>query len=299
MWRTCPSQGELLVDLKATVAKRFESTVEETRIFDSDGLEITTDGQLLKVATGSRVHFVKGDNHFVWPTVRLGHKFWPVHVESVDPKNPIELETISESPRVFKVKNFLSDEEVSYLIQHAQNRLERSHVGIGKESFHNERTSKTAWDTSSSVSLKIQHRAFDLVRVPYDVQKADAIQVIRYEEGQMYLLHTDYFAVGYDNLDPSKPEGTNRLVTIFMYLSDVEAGGGTVFPHSTAHENVESDLTLAEKEGQVEVVKKLYNDKMAACGKESALEVHPTKGDAILFYNQHPDGTLDPKSEHG
>merc|ERR1711871_426884 len=177
-----------------------------------------------------------------------------------------------------------------------EGRLQRSHVGIGKETFHNQRTSKTAWYTNSEMSLKIQRRAFDLVRIPYMRNQADAIQVIRYEEGQLYLLHTDYFAVGYDTLDSSKPDGTNRIVTIFMYLSDVEGGGHTVFPHSKDHEVLPDTDTqesvLREKEHEV-------NKQMHACDLKSALKIKPKKGRAVLFYNQLPDGSLDHNSEHG
>ena len=206
------------------------------RLFDADGLELTSEQQLSGLTNGSQLHVVKGDNHFFWPTVRLGYRWRPKHVHSPNPDKPIEMETLSESPRVFLIDNFLSDAEVEYLVAHAEGRLERSHVGIGKETFHNQRTSKTAWDTGSATSLTIQKRGYDLVRQPWNKKTTDAIQVIKYDKGQMYLLHTDYFKVGYQNLDPSKPDGTNRIVTIFMYLSDVDAGGATVFPHARKRE---------------------------------------------------------------
>ena len=41
----------------------------------------------------------------------------------------------------------------------------------------------------------------------------------------MFKLHTDYFKSGYDNIDSSKPDGTNRYITIFMYLNDGFVGG--------------------------------------------------------------------------
>jgi prolyl 4-hydroxylase len=236
---------------------------------------------------------------FVWPTHQVGHRQRPLGVVSANSSKPIELETLSESPRVFLIDNFLTDEEVDYLVNHAKGRLERSHVGIGKETFHNQRTSKTAWDTGSKVSMNIQHRGYDLVRMPYVKSTSDAVQVIRYNKGQMYLLHTDYFKVGYSNLDSSKPGGTNRIITIFMYLSDVEAGGGTVFPHSTHHGKVQDDRTVAAPTGVLKQEISKENEKMAQCNIIEALQVHPKRGRAILFYNQLPDGTTDIKAEHG
>jgi len=172
---------------------------------------------------------------FVWPTVSVGHVQRPRGVVSANLSRPLELETLSLSPRVFFVRNFLSDEEIEQLIAFAKNKLKRSHVGIGNEVFSDDRTSKTAWDTSSPNSMTIQQRAFDLVRIPYAQNQADAVQIIRYFEGQTYVGHTDYFDGGYDNIDPSKEGGTNRFMTIFAYLTDVEEGGHTVFPKSRTH----------------------------------------------------------------
>eukprot|EP00946_MAST-07B_sp_MAST-7B-sp1_P003660 g3660.t1 len=269
------------------------------RLFDEDGLEVTDESQLASLRNGSALQVVKGDNHFFWPTVRLGYKWRPKHVTSPYPSKPITMETISESPRVFLIENFLSEAEIEYLVNHAKGRLERSHVGIGKETFHNQRTSKTAWDTHSKTSLTIQQRAYDLVRQPYVRNTADAIQVIKYDRGQMYLLHTDYFKVGYDTLDSSKPDGTNRIVTIFMYLSDVEAGGATVFPHATNHATVHDDRDIVSPPKSLVQRINSENKKMADCSLAKALKVHPKRGRAVLFYNQKPDGTLDINSEHG
>ncbi len=182
-----------------------------------------------------KIMYVRSGTLFVWSTRAVGYKFQPSNVNSADMERPIELETLSSSPRVFRVSNFLSNEEIEYLKKFANDKLQRSSVGIGKQVFHNDRTSRTAWDTSSETSLKIQQRAYDLIRVKYQQNKTDAIQIIRYLPGQTYVGHTDYFNEGYDNMDPSQPDGTNRFMTLFCYLSDVPEGGATVFPQSTSH----------------------------------------------------------------
>jgi prolyl 4-hydroxylase len=48
--------------------------------------------------------------------------------------------------------------------------------------------------------------------------------VLRYEVGQKYIVHHDY---GMDDI--KKPCGP-RILTFFLYLSDVEEGGETSFP---------------------------------------------------------------------
>ena len=49
-------------------------------------------------------------------------------------------------------------------------------------------------------------------------------QVLNYQPGQFYLTHHDY--IPEHQKSPCGP----RLATFFIYLSDVEEGGGTYFP---------------------------------------------------------------------
>ena len=220
--------NDVVLTLRANLPDELK-TDENIKFFTSDS-ELTSakalQASLLDATTDALdIMYVEGGALFVWSTRRVGYKFYPTNVAPANPDAPIALETLSESPRVFRVSNFLSNDEMEYLKSFATKRLERSHVGIGKESFSDDRTSRTAWDTGAETSLKIQRRAFDLIRVKYQLNITDAIQIIRYLPGQTYIGHTDYFDQGYDNIDPALPGGTNRFVTIFCYLSDVPEGG--------------------------------------------------------------------------
>ena len=53
------------------------------------------------------------------------------------------------------------------------------------------------------------------------------MQVLRYEHGQKYDTHYDYFA---DKVNIAR--GGHRIATVLMYLSDVAKGGETVFPQA-------------------------------------------------------------------
>lgn len=58
-------------------------------------------------------------------------------------------------------------------------------------------------------------------------ENGEDIQVLRYEHGQKYDPHYDYFA---DKVNIAR--GGHRVATVLMYLTDVENGGETVFPNA-------------------------------------------------------------------
>lgn len=59
------------------------------------------------------------------------------------------------------------------------------------------------------------------------LENGEDIQVLRYEEGQKYEAHYDYFV---DKVNIAR--GGHRYATVLMYLSDVKKGGETVFPNA-------------------------------------------------------------------
>ena len=74
-------------------------------------------------------------------------------------------------------------------------------------------------------------------------------------------------------------QGTNRIVTIFMYLSDVDAGGGTLFPHSKVHGKVPDDRPeILHPSDTIQKEIQEVNQKMAQCSDTLSLQVHPKKG---------------------
>lgn len=278
--------GSTVATLQKLVSEALAIPGEnDPQVHDAAGLLLDPYGHDLNSLINDSVVFgVPSDRQFVWPASHIGKVHHP------DASSDVVLETISLKPRVFLVQNFISDEEIDALISHAQTRLERSHVGIGKEKFDSVRTSKTAWDTKSEMSIRIQKRVFHLARIKWNPRLTDAIQIVRYGPNDLFNLHTDYFREGYENFDTALQGGTNRLVTMFIYLNDVSEGGHTVFPHSRVHK---------DDPGYVASSGTQAFDEMPACASSHVLSIRPKRGNAILFYNQHPDGTLAFESEHG
>ena len=58
-------------------------------------------------------------------------------------------------------------------------------------------------------------------------ENAEDIQIQRYERGQKYEPHFDYF---HDKINQVR--GGHRYATVLMYLSTVHKGGETVFPNA-------------------------------------------------------------------
>jgi hypothetical protein len=148
------------------------------------------------------------------------------------------IETISRSPKIFRVKNFFTESESDVLVNTALGltedafRLKRSSTGAVGYNIDTFRTSENAFDTGSPTAMGIKRRGFELLGIaPYDETFADGLQVLRYNQTTAYVQHMDWIepAPETDHDWDSAGKGSNRYATILLYLSDVEDGGETVF----------------------------------------------------------------------
>ncbi|KAL3683890.1 hypothetical protein R1sor_001912 [Riccia sorocarpa] len=188
---------------------------------------------------------------------------------------PPRVISLSWQPRAFVYKNFLTNEECDHLIKLARNKLQKSMVAdneSGKSVESEIRTSSGMFlsKAQDEVVKRIEDKIAAWTFLPHE--NGEAIQVLRYEYGQKYEPHFDYFQDKYN-----QALGGHRVATVLMYLSDVIKGGETVFPSSET--------------------KQLKDETWSECGKRG-LGVQPKKGDALLFFSLHPDGTPDESSLH-
>ncbi|CAL4920927.1 unnamed protein product [Urochloa decumbens] len=193
--------------------------------------------------------------------------------------DPTRVAHVSWHPRAFLHEGFLSDAECDHLIALARKGgLEKSMVverKSGKSVESKARTSSGVFLTSKQdeVVAGIEERIAAWTFLP--PENGEPIQVLRYENGQKYEPHFDYFSD-----KQNQAVGGHRIATVLMYLSNVKMGGETIFPSSEDQLTQEKDDTWSE------------------CA-QLGYAVKPVKGDALLFFSLHPNATTDTNSLHG
>ncbi|CAM8937439.1 unnamed protein product [Rhodiola kirilowii] len=192
--------------------------------------------------------------------------------------DPTRVTLLSWSPRAFHYNGFLSDKECDHLISLTNGRLGKSMVADSKTGKGVESKVRTSSGTfldyaQDEIVADIEARIATWTFLP--IENGEAMQVLRYELGQKYEPHRDYFTDKHN-----QRFGGHRVATVLMYLSNVIKGGETIFPLAEGG--------LLQQKG----------DDWSDCAKRG-YAVKPRKGDALLFFGLHLNGTTDPKSLHG
>lgn len=176
------------------------------------------------------------------------------------------IETISWTPRIFVYHHFLSPEECQEIINLGGQDVSRSKVvsadGKGQESAA--RTSSGTfltqkYMTQSPILRIMEKRIANWVQLP--TQNGEAFYLLRYDIGQEYKPHTDWFhndTVGNKHIG----DQGNRIATVLTYLHSPEEGGETTFPNPS-------------------------------------IKVPAVQGDAVLFWNLSTDNNGDNNALHG
>ncbi|KAL4857405.1 putative prolyl 4-hydroxylase 7 [Chlorella vulgaris] len=216
-------------------------------------------------------------------------------VQSSDPSSrPRGAKVLSWDPRIFLFQRLLTEEECDHMVSKAGPRLSRSGVvdvdQPNHETVSNIRTSYGMFFErgEDAVIRGVEQRLSEWSLIPEG--HGEGLQVLRYEDGEEYQPHFDYF---FDTLSVSN--GGNRLATILIYLAEPEFGGETgkwlLLPTCFA------DLAVFFPNVPVPP-----SQTLAAGYSECAMKglaVRPRKGDAVLFFSLRTEGTLDKGSLHG
>ncbi|XP_068113761.1 prolyl 4-hydroxylase subunit alpha-1 isoform X2 [Hyperolius riggenbachi] len=177
--------------------------------------------------------------------------------------SPTKQEDEWDRPHIVRYHDILSDEEIEKVKEIAKPRLRRATVHdplTGELVTAQYRVSKSAWLSGYEhpVVTKINTRIQEVTGL--DVTTAEELQVANYGVGGQYEPHFDFGRK--DEPDAFKELGTgNRIATWLFYMSDVAAGGATVF----------TDVGAA---------------------------VYPKKGTAVFWYNLFESGEGDYSTRH-
>jgi len=166
----------------------------------------------------------------------------------------------SPALQLYTLPNFLDDRACDELVTLIDRHLRKSTVTIasGDDRYRTSRTadlSLFAYPAVGALDAKIAHT------LGISARYSEGIQAQRYDVGEEFKRHTDYFEPGTDEYRKHAQQPGNRTWTFMVYLNHVAAGGGTRF-FAIDH------------------------------------DFQPQKGMAVVWNSLHPDGTVNPATMH-
>lgn len=222
---------------------------------------------------------------WVWPGIREGFQR-RVALPTAGEEMNVTLKTLTLDPLSFTIEDFFDKASAERMIKLAKPKLRPAEIMTQDSQKENVEDLgvevRTCWETWLSPKdgpdlENVAQRSAALVRVPRELQ-AD-FRVLRYEPGQHFGAHTDYYEPEDFQEQPEVlnelQNGRNWLVTVYLYLSTVAKGGATYFPSSYGGP-LPSDVLKCEGPA-----------------------VKPRRGRALMFYSLHPNGRPNLSSMHG
>ncbi|XP_046656322.1 prolyl 4-hydroxylase subunit alpha-1-like [Daphnia pulicaria] len=176
---------------------------------------------------------------------------------------PVKMEEALLKPLLVIYHGVIFDAEIDVVKKLAQPRFKRTSVtdrDTGRSMPVQYRIAKAAFlkDSEHNLILKMSRRVGDITGL--DMAASEDLQVCNYGIGGHYVPHFDYARQG-EIHGPRDLDWGNRIATWLFYMSDVEAGGATVFPAVGA-------------------------------------ALWPQKGSAAFWYNLRPNGNGDEDTLH-
>ena len=163
--------------------------------------------------------------------------FKPINFETFDDSSKTENKSYDEEKVIFTkpftlkyYPFFLSQEEINAVLESCKDSFKDSTIiqSKGINIKDNSRTSSSCFiptdvEKNNELIKNIKQKAAKLSGL--SINKIEGLQVVRYEPGQQYKEHYDWFEEGH-----YEPSEGNRKATFFCYLNDEFDGGETFFP---------------------------------------------------------------------
>ncbi|CAH1268220.1 P4HA1 [Branchiostoma lanceolatum] len=144
---------------------------------------------------------------------------------------PVKTEVLSrKKPEITLFYDVITDEEAQTIKNRSIPKMFRSRIGNSVSEVESHiRISQQAWlhDKDDEVVARVSRRIGLLTGLNASPTSTELLQVLNYGLGGQYEPHHDFMDA------EEKMWGTilgNRMATFLLYLSDVTAGGATVFP---------------------------------------------------------------------
>ena len=145
----------------------------------------------------------------------------------------IEILLSVRRPRLMLFGGLLSEQECDALIEMASPSMARSTAldpASGTRQIHPARTSHGSYIPrgQSELICRIDRRLEALLGWP--LERSEDLQILRYEVGQEYEPHFDYFDPSNAGFEDVLSHGGQRVASLILYLSTPVRGGSTYFP---------------------------------------------------------------------
>lgn len=148
--------------------------------------------------------------------------------------HPVTVVCRLDSPSAVLLDNLVTEEEADALLLLAESKgMRPSGVVSGDDGTsiqHEARTSSSAYlkDDDTPLLDVISNRIAKLTNWPRE--NSEQLQLLRYEEGQEYKPHYDWFSRTVKGSEKHLSSGGQRVGTTVIYLQEADEGGYTRFP---------------------------------------------------------------------
>lgn len=138
-----------------------------------------------------------------------------------------------EKPVIRVYANVLSASECDRLVEMSVNKLAPSTTidkDTGEAAPHRHRTSRGTFFSlkENEFIQEIDERLGEIIKLP--IENGEGLQILNYGLGGEYKPHFDYFPPEQAGSAVHVNKGGQRVVTVILYLNDVDEGGETIFP---------------------------------------------------------------------
>lgn len=135
-------------------------------------------------------------------------------------------QVLSDKVQLYVLENFMTEEECDRIVEIAGLQLRPSTVTTGEKNYRTSSTSDLSLLNDPAVEALDEKIARTL---GICLSHSEGIQAQRYEVGQEFRQHTDYFEEGTEEYATFAGSRGQRTWTFMVYLNNCQSGGGTNF----------------------------------------------------------------------